>query len=60
MPLYSEAFKTANHEGDIFLRTSGTVMISSFVILAMVAIFSGFYPAMKAARMDPVEALRYE
>jgi putative ABC transport system permease protein len=60
MPLYSEQFKTLNHEGDIFLRTSPTVMISSFLILATVAVTAGLYPAMKAANMDPVEALRYD
>jgi putative ABC transport system permease protein len=60
MPLYSDQFKTANHEGDIFLQTSWIVMISSFVILTMVAVASGFWPALKAARLDPVEALRTE
>jgi putative ABC transport system permease protein len=60
MPLYSEGFKTADHAGDIFLRTSAPVMISSFLILTLVAVSSGLYPAMKAARMDPVEALRYD
>ncbi|MBS1849589.1 MAG: ABC transporter permease [Acidobacteria bacterium] len=60
MPLYSEFYKTSNHEGDIFLRVSTSVMLASFVILSLVGMVSGFFPALKAARMDPVEALRYE
>jgi putative ABC transport system permease protein len=60
MPLYSAMYKTANHDGDIILRASGGIMLASFVILALVGIVSGLLPAIRAAKMDPVVALRHE
>jgi putative ABC transport system permease protein len=39
---------------------SPNAIIIAFVVAATVGIFFGFYPARKASKLDPIDALRYE
>jgi putative ABC transport system permease protein len=41
-------------------QISGIVLLTVSFILGSIGIIAGVFPARKAAKMDPVESLRYE
>ena len=60
LPFLGPAYEDTSGRVDIQMHVSWGILMASVIVLVIVGILSGFVPAMRAAKLDPVEALRYE
>ena len=60
LPFLGPAYEDTSGKVDIHMQVSWEILAASVALMVLVGVLSGLVPAMRAARLDPVEALRYE
>jgi putative ABC transport system permease protein len=60
LPFLGPAYEDTTGKVDIHMQISWMTLGLSTAVLLLVGLFSGLIPALRASRLDPVEALRYE
>jgi putative ABC transport system permease protein len=59
-PFLASLLDDPTRQTDINLALSTNILLTSTGILAFAGVLSGLWPAFRASRLDPIEALRYE